>query len=302
MSGLTNQSLSVLQHIVGTAVDGDWGPLSQECARAKFPMLFDQAHPTQEDFQGASGMHTDGNGNPDWSRWFELHLEAMNELPGVHITDIRRPFGKYGVRGVSGQLVIKGVCMHYTGSTHGDPTCREHYMALGDEDLSGPLYMFVTNNDGSASFITNGRTHNAGKGEFVLLDKVESGLLAKQPRAKMQPVGEYVANGNTAYMGISADGKPGQFGYEQNLRNAMAIAACILLALQSETATVVGHSEHKASKSDPVAWDEMPATRATVHEWARILGNYGKPEPRPDDIGFTCQCGRRYRIAVEEIK
>lgn len=266
---LSSQAISVLQHVIGAAPDGTWGPRSRMRARAAFPGLFPEAHPTVGDFEACVGMQLDDHGNPDWNAWVRHCLDALNELPGVNIDAIRLPFGEEGVEGVAGVLAVQGVCLHYTGSPRGDEVCREEFMANGTDSLVGPYYNFVLNKNRTASFITNGRTHNAGIGEPGLAKQVASGKLAAPPWTAYEPSGVFTFAGNKIYLAVSADGKPGVDGYEQSLENAIAVCAAMLTPLRSKTATVVGHQEHKRTKNDPGV--DMGKVREKVHGYITHL-------------------------------
>lgn len=214
------------------------------------------------------GLMLDMWGDPDWSSYARyIGIPMVSTSP---------------IKGVQGEFLPEGIVVHHTAGPEGREHANVAFLKDGRSDVSGPLYVMVVSRDATADAITNGRSHNAGKGDSAVLRHLQMGF----PAGEVAPQKDII-NGNTSFYGFVLDhsGNPGE---------PVPIAALKTLARGVGMVTdawcwdplvrVLGHKEWTRRKSDPVF--DMDDFRAMV------AGRKAPTLPPPANLDFGCpHCG-----------
>lgn len=284
------QSIALCQRLLNVeqaaelTVDGVFGPKTGEaCAAGGFTGDGNIGHVNWY----YAKVKTDGNGDPHWG------LKALEYGVNADVTSAEMKGGHLR-SGVPGDFVPIGVCNHHTAGAVREKA-NPRVSREGREGVPGPLYNFLVGQSGDVHFITNGRTHNAGKVDSNVVRHVREELSGPSPKP-----GRGDVSGNTLFYGVAMDhsGKDHQpvSGVAKAKMAALNRMFCDAWRWKPHYACN-GHKELTSRKPDPMF--DMGVFRGRVADFAHPARFPARPLPSTKH-SFECpHCGSELFVNVE---
>lgn len=214
------------------------------------------------------GLDVDPYGDPSWDRYhahlFGDHAAKPRSMP---------------IRGTRGSFIPRGICVHHTAGARDTPP---EFLKAGRPDVSGPLYCFSANRTGTIDAISNGRTHNAGRGDSRVFSAMIDGRAFPKPEADN-------LQGNDLFYGVVLEhsGKASEPVVDAARERMVELCAMWCNAWGwSPESRIVGHREWTKRKADPIfGTDEFRAstTAALASLRDRLSRGHGLVHPPPVD-------------------
>lgn len=237
------------------------------------------------------GLGMDSQGDLDWPTLFKALY------PGVVLD--KQMTVVHDAEGVVGDFIPLGYMQHHTAGPRGREHCNVNMLIKGRTGVPGPLCNFATSRDGMIDFITNGRTHNAGKGDSVIYNRMLKGT----PVTDEGPLKDDMY-GNTRFYGCETDhsGQVTEDVPAEQAHNDVRLAAMVCYAWRWDPHVyVIGHYEWTQRKQDPICYDMALFRESVQSEVLRIMGGVS-PLVAPDSTakgGVECpHCGENITLTA----